>query len=74
MGYKNDLVLSGGTMAIVSANSSNASEIAQNSTVNMASLPQLMHQYMPRVWNKTRMPSLATSIYMVLEVLATVVI
>lgn len=42
---------------------------SQNSTVTMASLPQLMPQYMPRVWNKTRMPSLATSIFTVLEVL-----
>ena len=74
MGYKSNLVLSGGTMAIVNAYSSDASETAQNSTVTVASLPQLMPQYMPRVWNKTRMPSLATSIYMVLEVLATVVI
>ena len=74
MGYKSDLVLSGGTMAIVNAYSSNASETAQNTIVTLASLQQLMPPNMPRVCNKTSMPSLATSIHMVLEVLATVVI
>lgn len=72
MGYKSDLVLSGGTVAVVNAYSSNASETAQNSTVTV----RAHHSSCPNICrslNKTRMPSLATSIYMVLEVLATVV-